>query len=166
MEYLGRAKGVWDDALHRVREFSGRQQAIRPRDSDEGGLYRARRRFRARFDFQWQSFGVHFGFVCGANPAAFLRAIADAFARKLVGKNKKIDDALLKSFSRADRKIRKGQKGYDIGLTPECRDWYPEFVNECKRKGVSPAPTEYAAKRRLKILGRHSEKKKKPLRAV
>ena len=63
-------------------------------------------------------------------------------------------------------KFRKGQKGYDIGLTHECRDWYPEFVNECKRKGVSPAPTEYAAKRRLKILGRHSEKKKKPLRAV
>src|SRR6476660_7249899 len=30
-------------------QFSGRQQAIRPREPDEGGLYRARSRSRARF---------------------------------------------------------------------------------------------------------------------
>jgi hypothetical protein len=38
-EYRARGKEVWDDALHRVRKFSGRQQAIRPREPDEGGFY-------------------------------------------------------------------------------------------------------------------------------
>ncbi len=49
-EYRERGKEVLDDALHRVAQFSGRQQAIRPREPDEGSLYRARSRFRARFD--------------------------------------------------------------------------------------------------------------------
>ena len=50
-EYRERGKEVLDDALASCPQFSGRQQAIRPRKPDEGGLYRARSRSRARFDF-------------------------------------------------------------------------------------------------------------------
>src|SRR4029453_8168283 len=48
--------------------FSGRQQTIRPRESDEGSLYRARRRFRARFDFP------SLGTVDGRPPDVRLRS--------------------------------------------------------------------------------------------
>ena len=40
-EYLGRAEGVWDDARSSRPQFSGRKRAIRPREPDESGLYRA-----------------------------------------------------------------------------------------------------------------------------
>ncbi|HEY2045251.1 MAG TPA: hypothetical protein VGG93_01585 [Candidatus Udaeobacter sp.] len=36
-KYLGRAEEVWDDARS-CPQFSGRQQAIRPQEPEQGGL--------------------------------------------------------------------------------------------------------------------------------
>ena len=49
-EYRARGRGMGRCAPS-CPQFSGRQQAIRPRKPDQGGLYRARSRSRARFDF-------------------------------------------------------------------------------------------------------------------
>ena len=50
-EYRGHAEGVWDDVQPSRPQSSGRQQAICPREPDDSGLYGARHRFPARFDF-------------------------------------------------------------------------------------------------------------------
>ena len=47
-KYLGRAEEVWDDSLDRSAVFRT-TASISPREPDEGGLYRARSRSRARF---------------------------------------------------------------------------------------------------------------------
>ena len=103
----------------------------------------------------WRQAGMHlFALYCGSgNLPETLRMVALASDGKLRGKNSKIDDAAIKSYKRVNHKIRKGQKGYDIGLAPTCPQWYPEFMKECERNGITPAPTAYAGKRRLKILG-------------
>ena len=50
-KYLGRAEEVWDDARHRVRSFQDDSKQYVRKNPTQGGLYRARGRSRARFDF-------------------------------------------------------------------------------------------------------------------
>ncbi len=49
-EYRERGKEVLDDALDRVRSFQDDSKQYVRAEPDEGSLYRARSRFRARFD--------------------------------------------------------------------------------------------------------------------
>jgi hypothetical protein len=50
-EYRHRAQGAWEGALHRARSFQDDGKQYVRENPNEGGLYRARRRFRPWFNF-------------------------------------------------------------------------------------------------------------------
>ena len=50
-KYLDRAEEVWDDSRDRVRSFQDDSKQYIREEPEQGGLYRAWGRFRARFNF-------------------------------------------------------------------------------------------------------------------
>jgi hypothetical protein len=76
-----------------------------------------------------------------------LRDIALAVQGKLHSKNKMLDDILISAW-----REQPGHVKHDGSVTvPD--DFYKRVKAKCDRKGITPAPTLYAAKRRLKQLG-------------
>jgi len=115
-------------------------------------------RVLGHFDNLCGSAGLDLWWLCGGNPKNLSKALHDvalALSGKLRSKNEKLDTALIKAVTRADREMRKRKrgKGYEVGLSPETAKVYALLKTECEKIGVTPTPTNFAAKRRLKILG-------------
>jgi hypothetical protein len=103
----------------------------------------------------WGSAGLDLWWLCGGNSRNLSRAlktIADALDGKLHSKAAHLDDIYLSEWDKEDRKLRKGHKTYDVALSPSSGAWYDRVKQACKTKGISPPPTRFAAKRRLKQL--------------
>ena len=76
-----------------------------------------------------------------------LRSVALAVEGKLESKSKKLDGILASAW-----REKPGRMKADGSIVfPD--DFYKRVKAKCKREGISPAPTLFAAKRRLKQLG-------------
>jgi hypothetical protein len=109
---------------------------------------------------QWTDAGERLWVLCDFNSKNLSKAFHDlglVLDGKLPNKNKKFDALYINAWW---IEIRKCPKGHPIHLGPPSSGWYETVKKECKREGISRAPTRFAAMRRLKQLGFPLQKRK------
>lgn len=84
------------------------------------------------------------------NLGQVLGDIGLAAEGKLGGKNQKLDDIYIDAWWELHTGLARKKH---VSIIPQSGNWYENVKTKCERKGVSPPPTSYAAKRRMRQLG-------------